>query len=327
MKYKQICFNMVVLGLLGFSLGCTNAANNQVVVKQETPSFRLANGQPLSLPRADEYNPVLLDARNGNVYLLFASNRSGSHNIYFTKNVSGTTYTTPRQLPAFEEPQSINPNSTTINSPTPISFAALIDINNDILIFFKTDSQVIKYFSYYTMHSNTSYANAINNTTRYNDTIVGATSYYLLGRDANGNIWSFDPDVNNTYDLTIPHLQGAQSVTRFDIHSVGHENAFLYLKNNQAALSGEPLLSFTPQWTFGNTVYYGSHNDLNQSLARSRLTPHDVYTANFGYSALEKNIILLSAHNGKSLDLYAITSHSPAEIWGMVAPVIYVPVP
>ncbi|MFO1471528.1 MAG: LamG domain-containing protein [Turneriella sp.] len=297
----------ILAGLALFAVNCVPkpTAKEMDGKVRGKASLQLADGSTISQDGSDEYNPYLLKLDDGYLVLVFGSNRNGLHNIYMTKSLEPYN---GFEIPFFNPPALVTISSSPIDDPSPISFAA-----------YSNGANVFVAFNYYSVGqirigSTSNFAapditslTTPDNTNHYTDTIVGvsADGNRLLSTDAGGIAYSFDP--NNGTDMGTGlggFFDYSESITQVRQQNTGFDDSYM------AVYYGG---------TFAGTkdMPFGSIFDFDISLLESGLFISHMTTF-YGNDASE-DLVLFSAFDGISDDIYVVTSHTSGMLWSLVA--------
>lgn len=266
-------------------------------------SLRLEGGAPISSPNTDEYNPHLLLDTSNYLWLVFGSDRvctgavmctSGNHHIFITKSL--TPYD-GGSLPFFNEPVVLS-----IGSPgwpgtaNKVKFAATMN-SNTITICAKTNTTL-------QCASNVPENGAITpgiiaNTTYQNSSPIGvdATGQKLIVLDLSNQAYEIGISTGNT---ALPALDSATSAVGVREENSGYSDGYF--------VDGQ----------FGTTAstkdaMVGPLATLEVALASSGLQLTTINS--FFSSSAEDDLVLFSAKDELSDDMYVVTSHTAEQLW------------
>lgn len=307
---KNLLTGLTLAVLAAFALNCAPRPTEKELkgsVKGKA-SLRLADGSTISRDDSDEYNPYIVKLSDNYLVLVFGSNRAcggcSGHNIFMAKSL--TPYT-PYELPFFNTPVVVQNNSTLINAPSPISFAAMADSANVKL--------------YVNLHSVTGFVRegtvtnpnapnitpalaAITNTAHEANTIVGvsADGGKLISTDFNQDVYIFDPGSGTSESPFGFNLSMSESVIQVRFDNTGFNDSYIGT-------------FFGTSFAATQDIYFGPIIDLDISVASSGLFMGGLTTF-YGDSAAE-DLVLFTANDGFSDDMYVITSHTAADLWNI----------
>lgn len=275
--------------------------------------LQLANGGTISQDNSDEYSPNLLQLSNGYLVLVFGSDRTcgtcttGHHNIFVSQSVSPYDGI---DLPIFSNPVVVTAVSTPINDPSPISFTATAQANDVVLYvnLWSSSGSIVKgVITNPLVPTLPGGFTSIANTAQQSNTIIGinSTGSELATVDYNGIAYLVKPDDTVASNPFGANLDYANSATQVRFENSGENDAFM------------GVYAASPFATTG-TAYYGPMFDFQASLIDSGLTIGEVTT--FYDSNPYADMVLFSAHDGTSWDIYVVTSHTSGMLWQLAAP-------
>lgn len=271
----------------------------------------LADGSPISTDSYDEYSPTLMTRDDGYLVLIFASDRScggcsaGYHNLFVS--VSVAPYYDGLILPAFNTPVVVRPDGASpADSTSRLEFIAEASGPN-VIVAYKNLSNLYLFQLDATGQSNgagISHAPA-GNSTRAADTLLGfgPEPGTMLTRDGTNVVrYSSITAVHNGRQTTNAAFITAGTVARINP---------LYTGFNGAIFSAD-----SGYLTMG-TLYtdFGFHADFQDALDEEGILLTTVQIFDAGSSA--DDLLLFSAHDGISEDLYAVNSHTVGELWAL----------
>lgn len=266
-------------------------------------SLRLAGGAPISSPNTDEYNPHLLRDASNYLWLIFGSDRAcggaatctpGNHHIYITKSL--TPYD-GISLPFFNSPVPLR-----IGSPgwpgtaNQVRFAATINSNN-ITVCAKTNT-TLQCASNVPEDGSVTPAN-IANATHLNSTPIGveAAGQKLIVLDGSNNAFEIGTASGAT---ALPGLNNASSAVGVREANSGFSDAY-FVVGQFGTTAGTKDAMVGPLVT------------LEVALASSGLQLTTINS--FFNSSAEGDLVLFSANDGLSDDMYVVTSHTVEQLW------------
>lgn len=272
----------------------------------------LADGSPISTDEYEEYDPVLLTRDDGYLVLLFASNRdcggcTPNYNNLFV-SVSTDPYYGDLELPTFNEPVVVLADGADpVNSINRLEFIAEAAGPNVMLMY--RNGPGLSMFQLTTAGQTSGVGTGltpIGNSTRTTDSLLGfgPESGSILTRDGSGVVrYSAITQPHNGRAVTNESYATAGNVSRINPLYTG------FLGATFSADSGYLMMG---------TLYedFGYHPDFQDAIDEEGISLTAVHVFEAGASA--EDLLLFSAHDGLSEDLYVVTSHTVADLWGIV---------
>lgn len=305
---RKLLYSLLVAGALSH---CSRPTPRDLDGKiKGKASLRLADGSTISRDDTNEYRPQIVRLSDNYLVLAFGSNRAcsgcatGAHNIFMAKSL---TPFDGSNLPFFGEPSPVKPGGYAIDATLPLNFA-MVASGTSVEVFVNDDSGYIQstVVTDPADPSNTGSLGNIENSSRVNDTVLTSTAdgTKLIGVDSYNDIRIFDPSTVDPGALAgstyFPPLSGIH--IRPSI--AGTSDAFVtnLFGSSFAFASGTPL---------------GPILQLDISLAFSEL-----YLGSIGYfytgNTSQDDIVLISAINDTSEDMYVVTSHTASQLWALL---------
>jgi|GEM_PF-6409917 len=298
----------LLTGLMAFALNCAPKPTEKEMdgkVKGKA-SLRLSDGSTISQDGSDEYNPYIVRLSDGYLVLVFGSNRSGLHNIYMTKSIEPFN---GFEIPFFNAPVMVTDASNPIDDSDQISFAAMAN-GTGVDLYVNLHS-----LSYFIRKGNITDPNspdigsglvAITNSGQQDHTIIGASDdgTNLITTDFSGVAYVINPNQANAGSAYGFGLDYATSATQVRQDNSGYQDAVM-------AVSYGSTMATTGDFPFGPIF------DFDLSLLDAGLFITHINTL-YGASAFE-DVVIFSANDGISDDLYVVTSHTSGMLWQIAA--------
>jgi len=270
-------------------------------------SLRLADGSTISQDDADEYRPQIVKLSDGYLVLAFGSNRacagctSGAHNIFMSKSLTAFDGVS---LPFFDVPKVLQPGSSPLNAANALDFA-LVASGLTVAVYVNLPNiQKIPVNNPADPEHNVSQPTPISNTHHNATTILcaNADGNRLFGVNDSGDVYVFDPDVDTSVNATYQGLQDIKSGIFIRPDTANATDAFMttWYGGSLALAGGQvigPILNF----------------DLSVGFSGLLLTSFGSFYADNAQS----DLVLFSANNGISDDMYVVTSHTAADLWSL----------
>lgn len=307
-----MCRSALVFASVFLLMHCAPKPTEKIDLSKTRASFMLSDGSSISTDAYDEYNPILITRDDGYLVLLFASDRdcgactTGYHNLFVA--VSTEPYYDDLTLPAFNTPVAVLPDgASAADSISRLEFVAEASGPN-VIVGYSNVSNIYTFIldtAGQSSGAGTGYAPA-GNTTRGTDSLLGfgPEPGSMLSRDGSGVVrYSSITTPHNGRKVTNSAFGTADTITRI------HPSYTGFLGATFIADSGYLMMG---------TLYenFGYHPNFQEALddAGIFLTSAQVFDA--GNSA--DDLLLFSAHDGQSEDLYAIDSHTVGDLWAQV---------
>lgn len=305
---KSVWKVLAITGLAVMALHCAPRPTEKEMagkVKGKA-SLRLSDGSTISQDGSDEYNPYIVRLSDGYLALVFGSNRSGLHNIYMTKSIEPFN---GFEIPFFAPPVMVTNNGPAINDADKISFAAVASGTSvELYINLHSDS----YFINKGVVTNPNSPNitpalaSITNSGQQDHTIIGVSDdgTNLITTDLSGIAYAINPNqttAGGTYGFGLDYATSATQV-RFD--NTGYNDSMM------GTYYGSTVAT-TGSFPFGPII------DFDFSLLEAGLFITHINTL-YGASAAE-DVVIFSANDGISDDMYVVTSHTSGMLWQTVA--------
>ncbi len=184
-------------------------------------AFLLTDGQTISQPDTDEYNPYVIKKSDGTLVAIFASDRScggctaGKHHLLVT--TSASAYSDNGVLPYFNIPQALTVASAEQSWDSAISFT-VIKTTTGVRIFVNNAAGDIVYADL-DSGNNVSGLSDINNSTWKSLKVIGAAAdaTKIFAKDATGQIYLFNPAGSDTTLTPLNSSQGSNSIVQIRI--------------------------------------------------------------------------------------------------------------
>jgi hypothetical protein len=269
-------------------------------------SLRLANGTPISQPGSDEYNPHLILGPNNYLALVFGSNRScalgcSGHNIFISMSL---TPFDGQSLPFFSAPAVVEySGSPWLNDPAPVSFVAVLE------------GAALKVYANNTNASDQLMVAEVNNSGSIPATpqliANGFHSYStVVGVDSSGQrLVVLDQGTFEAYEI-----DPAASNQGTRLAAIDYAASAVGVRQENSGLQNAYFASYTA-FTFaaGKDMFIGPLASLDISLATSGLYLKTINS--FFASSASNDLVLFTANDGFSDDMYVVTSHTAGELW------------
>lgn len=272
----------------------------------------LADGSSLSTDEFDEYDPVLLTRDDGYLVLLFASNRDcggctpGYQNLFVS--VSTDAYYDDLELPTFNNPVVVLPDgSNAAETVNRFEFAAEASGPNVMVIY--RNGASLSMFQLTTAGQSSGAGSGltpVGNSTRSTDSFLGfgPEPGTMLTRDGSGTTrYSMVTQPHNGRAVTNAAYATAGNISRINPLYTG------FLGATFSVDSGYLMIG---------TLYedFGYHLEFQDAIDEEGLSLTAVHIFDAGASA--DDLLLFSAHDGISEDLYVVNSHTVGELWDQV---------
>lgn len=295
-----------------------NACQNDGIedLPQAPVSFKLANGNYLSEPAYDDYNPVVARLSNGYLALVFASNRTcgatgcTANNIFVATSV--TPYSNDGHLPAFNAPQIVLDNGSASNFAATVRLAVVVSGTN-INVYFQTGSGLISNTNTFNpVSASPIIGNVFGSIAEYN-----CYSHKMLGLDASNLMFAvnaagtllyrFNPATSGVGCMSANVSNSAlglnKSVTLLASADTGISDAY-FATDASGTMSAQTATRAGPKIT-----------TLTSGLANYSLQLTNAGIFNSSSPAGSLLIISASTGAGSPSDMYAITSPTPGALW------------
>jgi len=197
-------------------------------------ALRTVDGQTISRPEYDDYNPMVMKLSDGYLGVAFGSDRPCSgctgHNIFFAK--SATVYNDNGVLPYFQIPQPVKASGVALNNGAPISFALAKGTTSPRLYVNNSAGEIV--YSDITNGSEISGLSPINNSQWKTMKIVGTSTNgtNIFARDAMGKIYLFNPGSTDTTLTPLSSAMNTQSIAQINPAHVPKQDSFITLQGN-----------------------------------------------------------------------------------------------
>ncbi|HNA79281.1 MAG TPA: hypothetical protein PKY99_07515, partial [Turneriella sp.] len=269
-------------------------------------SLRLANGAPISQPDTDEYNPQLILGPNNYLALVFGSNRSCAlsctgHNIFVSMSL---TPFDGQSLPFFSAPAVVEySGSPWLNDPAPINFVAVLE--GSALKVYANNSGVSDQLMVAEVNNSgtiPSNPQVIANSFHSYSTVIGVDSSgqrLVVLDQATFEAYEIDPATSN---------QGTR------LAAIDYAASAVGVRQENSGLQDGYFASYTA-FTFAASkdMFIGPLASLDLSLATSSLYLKTINS--FFTSSASNDLVLFTANDGFSDDMYVVTSHTAGELW------------
>jgi len=267
-------------------------------------SLRLAGGAPISSPSTDEYNPQLLLGADNFLYLVFGSNRAcnpeatctaGLHYIFITKSITAFDGV---NLPFFNSPVALRDGvNAGPGTAQPAKFAATIS-GSQVTVCVKTGVNLECSSSLNATTGEVTISN-IANATHLGSTPIGveAAGQKLIVLDASNNAFEIGTASGST---ALPGLNNASSAVGVREANSGYTDAYFVVGQFGTTASTKDAM-------------VGPLATLELALASSGLQLTTINS--FFSSSAEGDLVLFSANDGLSDDMYVVTSHTAEQLW------------
>lgn len=305
---KSVWKGLAITGLAVVALHCAPRPTEKEMLGKVKgkASLRLSDGSTISQDSSDEYNPYIVRLSDGYLVLVFGSNRSGLHNIYMTKSIEPFN---GFEIPFFAPPVMVTNATSAIDDADKISFAAVASGTSvELYVNLHTASYFIRKGAVTNPNSpDISPALAsITNTGQQDHTIIGVSDdgTNLITTDLSGIAYAINPNqttAGGTYGFGLDYATSATQV-RFD--NTGYNDSMM------GTYYGSTVAT-TGSFPFGPII------DFDFSLLEAGLFITHINTL-YGASAAE-DVVIFSANDGISDDMYVVTSHTSGMLWQTVA--------
>jgi len=267
-------------------------------------SLRLAGGAPISSPNTDEYNPQLLLGADNFLYLVFGSNRAcnpeatcttGLHYIFITRSITAFDGI---NLPFFNSPVALRDGvNAGPGTAEPAKFAATIN-GSQVTACVKTGANLECSTSLNAITGEVTIAN-IANSAHLTSTPIGveAAGQKLIVLDGSNNAFEIGTASGAT---ALPGLNNASSAVGVREANSGYSDAYFVVGQFGTTASRKDSI-------FGPLV------DMDIALASSGLEITSINS--FFNSSAAGDLVLFSANDGLSDDMYVVTSHTAEQLW------------
>lgn len=295
-----------------FIVHCAPKPTEKIDLSKTRSSFMLADGSSLSTDEFDEYDPVLLTRDDGYLVLLFASNRDcggctpGYQNLFVS--VSTDAYYDDLELPTFNNPVVVLPDgSNAAETVNRFEFAAEASGPNVMVIY--RNGASLSMFQLTTAGQSSGAGSGltpVGNSTRSTDSFLGfgPEPGTMLTRDGSGTTrYSMVTQAHNGRAVTNAAYATAGNISRINP---------LYTEFLGATFSVDS------GYLMIGTLYedFGYHLEFQDAIDEEGLSLTAVHVFDAGASA--DDLLLFSAHDGISEDLYVVNSHTVGELWDQV---------
>lgn len=306
---RKLLYSLLVVGALSH---CSRPTPRDLDGKiKGKASLRLADGSTISRNDANEYRPQIVRLSDNYLVLAFGSDRAcsgcsfGTHNIFMAKSL---TPFDGSNLPFFGEPLPVKPESYAIDAALPLNFA-MVASGTSVEVFVNNGSGNLQSTVVTAPSAPDTSASSlydIYNSSRVNDTVLTATAdgTKLIGVDSYNDIRIFDPSTVDPGTLAgstyFPPLSG------------------IHMRPSIAGTSDAFVTNlFGSSFAFDSGTPLGPILQLDISLAFSEL-----YLGSIGYfytgNTSQDDIVLISAINDTSEDMYVVTSHTASQLWALL---------
>ena len=267
-------------------------------------SLRLEGGAPISSPNTDEYNPQLLLGADNFLYLVFGSNRAcnagvtctaGLHYIFITRSITAFDGV---NLPFFNSPVALRDGSNAgPGTAQRAKFAATIN-GSQVTACVKTGANLECSTSLNALTGEVTIAN-IANSAHLTSTPIGveAAGQKLIVLDGSNNAFEIGTASGAT---ALPGLNNASSAVGVREANSGFSDAY-FVVGQFGTTAGTKDAMVGPLVT------------LEVALASSGLQLTTINS--FFNSSAEGDLVLFSANDGLSDDMYVVTSHTVEQLW------------
>jgi hypothetical protein len=311
---KSVWMGLAVAGLMAMAVNCapkpteTKSLNGKIKGKA---SLRLADGSPISQDGTDEYNPYIVKLSDNYLVLIFGSNRScggcSGHNIFIAKSITPYAGLT---LPFFNTPVRLTDGGSPLNQSQQINFAATAN-NANVILYVNDSAGDIQKGTVTNMATPTASFSLIANTGSRPHKIIGVSSSgaEIVTIDSGGTSYTSNPNTTDSPTAYGFGLDSALSATQVRLDNSGYDDSYMAVSSSFGPFS-TPIAT-TKAFPFGPII------DFDFALLSSGLSITHINTL-YGDNASE-DILLFSANNGGSTDLYVVTSHTSKGLWDEVA--------
>jgi len=267
-------------------------------------ALRLADGSPISQDGSDEYNPHLLKLPNNYLALVFGSNRSCSgctdHNLFVASSLTPFNGET---LPFFSTPVPVTlASSPWLNDSTPINFTAKVS-GSSVVVYVNVagSGYQLQYVEVQANGEHGTTAMPIGNTFHQYSTVIGisADTDKLIVLDGSYEAYEINPGISSQGSRT-QTLDYANSAVGVKQENSGVQNGYF------GAYEGSSFAATDSQ-------FIGPLITLDMGLFENNLM---IYTLNtFFQDQAYNDIVLFTAFDGISDDMYVLTSHTAGDLW------------
>lgn len=300
--FSDRLLQVFLLVLTGLAFHCAGDPSAAGAALKGRLSLRLANGTPISQPESDEYNPQLLLDGENHVFLVFGSNRfcassCSGHNLFITRSLTPLSGET---LPFFGSPVVLATNGEAwLNQTERIRFAATIE-SGLVNVYANVGSEQMMYTSEVDAFGVVT-PQLIPNEPHAASQIIGvaAPGDRLIVRSENISVYEIAPKGEGQGEQ-LSALDAALSVT-----GVRQENSGLQYGYFVAWPGG--AFAAAKEWPIGPLLPF------DISLAESRLSLVSINS--FFAASAAADLVLFTANDGESDDLYVVTSHTARQLW------------
>lgn len=311
--YKYVWTGLAVAAFAVFTLNCAPKPTEKELsgkIRGKT-SLRLADGSPISTDAADEYNPYIVKLSDDYLVLVFGSNRScgtcSGHNIFIAKSISPYSGLT---LPFFNTPVVVTDGGSPLNLTEPVNFAAVASTTS-VVLYANDNAGDIQKGTVSNPSSPTVSFTAIGNSAILSYKVIGVSSSGgdLVVTDSGGTSYTANPNITESPTAYGFGLDSALSATQVRLDNTGYDDSYMAVASSFGPFA-TPIAT-TKAFPFGPIINF----DL--ALLSSGLSITHINTL-YGDTA-ENDIILFSARDEVSADLYVVTSHTSKALWDEVA--------
>lgn len=310
-NYFKLCLGLSSLTFLMMNCAPSPTEKEMLGRVKGKLSLRLSDGSPISLSSSDEYNPYIVKLTDNYLVVVFGSNRScGSctgHNIFMAKSITPYSGLT---LPFFNAPTVVTNSSTPLNQSQEIRFAAVASTTNVLLYLNNNAGTLQKGTITNPSAPNLTLSNAAN-TSYLTHQVIGVTAAGgdLVTTDASGVSYLLDPNSTAAPTAYGQFLDSAVSATQVRLGNSGYDDSYMAVSG--AFGPAKVPIATTKSFPFGPIINF----DL--ALKFSNLSITHINT--FYGSAAADDIVLFSARDSVSADLYVVTSHTSKTLWDSIA--------
>ncbi|AFM12526.1 NHL repeat-containing protein [Turneriella parva] len=267
-------------------------------------SLRLAGGAPISSPNTDEYNPHLLLGADNFLYLVFGSNRAcnpeatctaGLHYIFISRSITAFDGV---NLPFFNSPVALRDGvNAGPGTAQQAKFAATIN-GSQVTVCVKSGANLECSTSLNATTGEVTIAN-IANSAHVTSTPIGveAAGQKLIVLDGSNNAFEIGTSSGAT---ALPGLNNASSAVGVREANSGYTDAYFVMGQFGTTASTKDAI-------------VGPVVNLELALASSGLQLTTINS--FFSSSAEGDLVLFSANDGLSDDMYVVTSHTAEQLW------------
>lgn len=296
---------------IAFLLGACALRQGDTVKVNGSMAFLLTDGQTISQPDTDDYNPYVIKKSDGTLVAIFASDRScggctaGKHHLLVT--TSASAYSDNGVLPYFNIPQALTVASAEQSWDSAVSFT-VIKTTTGIRIFVNNAAGDIVYADL-DSGNNVSGLSDINNSTWKSLKVIGAAAdaTKIFAKDTAGQVYLFNPAGSDTTLTPLNSSQGSNSVVQINPAHVPRQDAYMTVQGNQVQTSSFMQMG-------------GPVSGLNQALANARVMIRSMSTLSSPNRLGE--LVFLSGNqdgNGKQ-DLFVAEGAPPSLLWDQTFP-------